>query len=142
MKIRLGILVLFALATSVLAVAPALAAPEPATKEKKPARTTPPTRDPNTPGYVKATELPDGAVAPAEAHGNFIIGPTHAKPPEMSPKDGVPQGIVHELTMSSADSKIYPGITREPNTHGTPDPNDPANLVVTTSHPAPWTRKV
>src|SRR6266566_332006 len=30
----------------------------------RPARPTPPTRDPNTPGYVTAKELPDGANAP------------------------------------------------------------------------------
>ena len=30
-----------------------------------PARPTPPTRDPNTAGYVAAKELPDGANAPA-----------------------------------------------------------------------------
>ncbi len=42
-----------------------------------PARPTPPTRDPNTPGYVTAKELPDGANAPSDADGNFIIGPTH-----------------------------------------------------------------
>ncbi len=29
-----------------------------------PARPTPPTRDPHTPGYVTAKELPDGANAP------------------------------------------------------------------------------
>ena len=29
-----------------------------------------------------------------------------------------------------------------PDTFGTPDPNDPAKLMVTTSHPAPYTRKV
>ena len=44
--------------------------------------------------------------------------------------------------MNSADSKIFPGIAREPNTFGTPDSNDPAKLVVTTSHPAPYTRRV
>jgi len=44
--------------------------------------------------------------------------------------------------MSSADSKIYPGIAREPNTFGAPDPADPAKLIVTTSHPAPYTRHV
>jgi hypothetical protein len=44
--------------------------------------------------------------------------------------------------MQSADSKIYPGIARTPNTFGTPDPADPAKLIVTTSHPAPYTRKV
>ena len=56
-------------------------------------------------------------------------------------QDGVPQGTVHNFTMSSTDSKIYPGIAREAGTFGTPDPADPAKLVVTTSHPAPYTRK-
>ena len=44
--------------------------------------------------------------------------------------------------MSSADSKIYPGIARDTGTFGTPDPADPANLVVTTSHSAPYTRRL
>jgi enterochelin esterase-like enzyme len=44
--------------------------------------------------------------------------------------------------MSSADSKIYPGIARDAGTFGTPDPADPAKLIVTTSHPAPYTRRV
>ena len=60
----------------------------------------------------------------------------------MTVQGGVPQGAVYEFTMESADSKIYPGIAREPNTFGTPDPADPARLVVTTSHPAPYTRHV
>ncbi len=54
----------------------------------------------------------------------------------------VPQGVVYEFTMNSADSKIYPGIAREPNTFGTVDPANPAKLLVTTSHPAPYTRRV
>jgi enterochelin esterase family protein len=49
---------------------------------------------------------------------------------------------VIEVTMNSSDSKIYPGIAREANTFGTPDPADPAKLIVTTSLPAPYTRKV
>jgi iron(III)-enterobactin esterase len=105
-------------------------------------RPTPPTRDPNTPGYVTAKELPDGAVPPADVDGNFIIGPTHNPAPEMTVQVDVPQGTVHTFTMSSADSKIYPGIAREPGTFGTVDPKDPAKLVVTTSHPAPHTRRV
>jgi enterochelin esterase-like enzyme len=86
--------------------------------------------------------LPDGAVPPADADGNFIIGPTHKKAPEMTVQAGVPKGEVIELVMKSEDSKIYPGITREPGTFGTPDPENPAKLNVTTSHPQPWTRKV
>ena len=108
----------------------------------RPARPAPPTRDPNTPGYVTANELPDGTIPPTDADGNFIIGPTHNRAPEMVVNTNVPQGTVYEFTMNSADSKIYPGIAREPNTFGTPDPTDPAKLIVTTSHPAPYTRHV
>src|SRR6478672_538104 len=108
----------------------------------RPPRPTPPTRDPHTPGYVEAKELPDGANAPANVDGNFILGPTHNPAPEMTPQEGVPQGNVVNITMESADSKIYPGIAREPNTYGQADPNDPAKMVVTTSHPAPYTRRV
>ena len=105
-------------------------------------RPTPPTRDPHTPGYVTATELPDGAVPSADVNGNFIIGPTHQPALEVMVDTNVPQGTVYEFTMSSADSKIYPGIARTQGTFGTPDPNDPAKLIVTTSHPAPYTRHV
>jgi iron(III)-enterobactin esterase len=105
-------------------------------------RPVPPTRDPNTPGFVTAKELPDGAVPPADVDGNFIIGPTHTPAPEMTVREGVPQGTVYSFTMSSADSKIYPGIARDAGTFGTPDPADPAKLIVTTSRPAPYTRRV
>lgn len=121
---------------------PALAqAATPATATHQ-ARPTPPTRDPHTSGYVTAKELPDGANAPADADGNFIIGPTHTPAPEMSVQQGVPQGMVSEFVMQSADSKLYPGIARDPDTFGTPDPKDPAKLIVTTSHPAAYTRRV
>ena len=117
--------------------------PVPATPAAAPPpRPMPPTRDPFTPGYVKATELPDGAVAGPEVNGNFIVGPTHTPAPEMVVRDDVPQGTVYNFTMSSADSRIYPGIAREPGTFGTPDPTNPARLIVTTSHPAPYTRRV
>ena len=81
------------------------------------------------------------------ADGNFILGPTHegapdASAPDVSAKDGIPTGSVIEFTMNSSDSKIYPGIARDAGTFGTPDPADPAKLVVTTSHPAAYARKV
>ena len=107
-----------------------------------PVRPTPPTRDPHTPGYVSAKELPDGTVPPPNADGNFIIGPTHKPAPEIASGEATPNGTVVEFTMNSGDSKYYPGIARDPGTFGTPDPNDPAKLVVTTSHPAPYVRKV
>jgi iron(III)-enterobactin esterase len=113
------------------------AAPAPQTT-----RPTPPTRDPHTPGYVTAKELADGANAPATEDGNFIVGPTHNPATEAVSHDDVPHGAVITFTMESADSKFYPGIAREPNTHGFPDPNNPAKLIVTTSHPAPYTRHV
>ena len=106
------------------------------------ARPIPPTRDPHSAGYVNATELPDGAVPSANVDGNFIIGPTHAAAPQMTAKDSVPHGAVFTFTMSSADSRIYPGVAREAGTFGTVDPNDATSLVVTTSHPAPYTRRV
>jgi enterochelin esterase family protein len=102
----------------------------------------PPTRDPHTVGYVAAKELPDGSNPPANVDGNFIVGPTHDAAPGMSAENAITNGSVIEFTMNSSDSKIYPGIAREPNTFGTVDPADPAKLVVTTSHPAPYTRKV
>lgn len=105
-------------------------------------RPTPPARDPRSPGFVEAKELPDGQVPPIDANGNFIIGPTHKPAPEMATQPGVPKGTVKQITMKSKDSKIYPGIAREPNTFGVPDPSDPTKLIVTTSHPAPYTRRV
>src|SRR5271170_3910934 len=89
-----------------------------------PTRPAPPTRDPNTPGYVAAKELPDGTNPPPDTDGNFIIGPTHPKALEMATQEGV--GKVYNFTMSSADSKIYPGIAREPHTFGRADPTNPA----------------
>ncbi|MBV8865237.1 MAG: hypothetical protein JO210_07535, partial [Acidobacteriaceae bacterium] len=103
---------------------------------------TPPTRDPHTPGYVEATELPDGALPSPKVNGNFIVGPTHTPAPELSPNEAVPQGTIYTFTMESKDSKLYPGIARDAGTFGTPDPNDTAKLIVTTSHPAPYTRKI
>jgi len=105
-------------------------------------RSTPPTRDPNTPGYVSAKELPDGSIPSADVDGNFIIGPTHNTAPEISAHADLTGGTVIEFTMSSSESRIYPGIARDAGTFGSSDPSDPAKLVVTTSHPAPYTRTV
>jgi enterochelin esterase-like enzyme len=111
-------------------------------KQSTPARTPPPTRDPHIAGYVSAIELPDGQIPSPDSNGNFIIGPTHNPAPETTMQPNVPQGTIYKITMDSKDSKIYPGITREPGTFGTVDPADPAKLIVTTSHPAPYTRHV
>src|SRR5437762_3345660 len=105
----------------------------------RPPRPLAPTRDPHTPGYVTAKELPDGANAPVNADGDFILGPTHNPAPEMTAQEGVPQGTVYEFTMESTDSKIYPGIAREAGTFARPDPDDPPKVIVS-SHAAPYTR--
>jgi iron(III)-enterobactin esterase len=76
---------------------------------------------------------------PANAEGNFIIGPNYAPAPEFTVNPNVPHGAVYQFTMNSTDSKIYPGIYKD--AMGTQDPTDPAKMVVTT-HPAPYTRKV
>ena len=100
-----------------------------------------PVRDPHTEGYVKATELPDGTIPTAKDAGNFILGPTHPAAPEMTVKEGVPQGTIYNFTMESADSKFYPGIARDQNPAGQAPPA-PGTPRVVSSHPAPYTRKV
>ena len=102
----------------------------------------PPIRDPHTGGYVTAKELPDRVLPRPNGDGNYILGPTHTPSPDINSDDATPNGTVVEFTMNSTDSKIYPGIARDANTFGTPDTANPAKLIVTTSHPAPYTRKV
>jgi enterochelin esterase-like enzyme len=119
----------------------ALAQDTPPPKAARPPRPPAPTRDPNTPGYVTAKDLPDGAVPSIKTDGNFILGPTHNPAPEMAVQEGVPQGDVYNFTLESTDSKIYPGIAREPGTFARPDPDDPTKLIIS-SHPAPYTRHV
>ena len=86
--------------------------------------------------------MPDGTVPAADRDGNFILGPTHKAAPELMGEGDLHNGTVIEFTMNSADSKLYPGIARERGTFGTPDAKNPAKLIVTSSHPAPYTRKV
>ncbi len=132
--------VLFALTISLAALAQTPVQAPPAPQHRQ--RPIPLTRDPHTPGFVPAKDLPDGALPPPNADGNFVIGPTHNPAPEIAVRDGVPHGAIYTFTMQSTGSKYYPGIAREPNTFGTPDPDNHAKLIVTTSHPAPYTRHV
>ena len=95
LKTRLSIMIVMALAAIPASAVgqDAAAAPQqpaaatPAAPPARGARPPAPTRDPQTPGYVAATMLPDGAVPPADAIGNFVIGPTHPPAPEMTAKD-------------------------------------------------------
>jgi iron(III)-enterobactin esterase len=141
MKWSIGIVCAWTLAWA-LAPQPPVPTPSPAQAALPRTRPVPPTRDPKTPGYVAARELPDGELPPPDVEGNFIIGPTHTPAPDALAHGEVPHGSTCDITMSSADSKIYPGIARDAGTFGAVDPSDPARLVVTTSHPAPYTRRV
>ena len=47
------------------------------------------------------------------AADKIVIGPMYTNAPELTAKDGVPQGTVFTFTMHSADSKIYPGIAKD-----------------------------
>lgn len=65
-------------------------------------------------GCVAAFSCVAWAQSPARTQDNveFIIGPDYADAPELAVRDGVPQGVLHEFTMNSTDSKIYPGIAK------------------------------
>src|SRR5689334_25145716 len=68
--------------------------------------TKPPTRDPKSANYPRATELPDGQLPPPRAGGKFIIVPTHNPAPDTTPKDGVAKGTTVSLTPPSKDSLL------------------------------------
>ena len=42
----------------------------------------------------------------------FRIGPVYANAPELTVKPDVPRGTIHEFTMNSEESRIYPGIAK------------------------------
>lgn len=77
---------------------------------------------------------------PADVDGDFLIGPDYVPAPELTVKEGVPQGKVEQFVMDSKDSKFYnPGIARE--VFGTVDPNNPKTLIVET-HPVDYKRTI
>jgi enterochelin esterase-like enzyme len=59
--------------------------------------------------------------------------------PELGVVGGVPKGTVQQFTMSSKDSRFYPGVGRD--AFGTVDPNNPRTLIVET-HAQPWERAI
>ncbi len=131
---------LLSLATVLLAMALGYAQ----TPEPPPAtgRAIPPARNAHTPGFVPAHDLGDGVLPPAAQDGNFVLGPTHTPAAATLTHPDVPHGMVSEFFLDSASSRFYPGIRRDPGTFGRPDPQDPAKLIVTTSHPGSYTRRV
>jgi iron(III)-enterobactin esterase len=50
------------------------------------------------------------AAVSARADGDSTIGPDYASAPEVSFHEGVPRGVVHAFTLSSEESKYYPGL--------------------------------
>ncbi len=44
--------------------------------------------------------------------GDYLVGPDYTPAPELTRRDGVPQGKVIRFTMASTDSKIYSGIAK------------------------------
>jgi len=81
-----------------------------------------------------------GANPPLHAEGNFLIGPDYQKAPELSEVSGVPAGKIVTFTMDSADSKIYPGITKVP--PGGPRGFTPPDLTKVQVYPQPYQRAV
>jgi len=112
-------------------------------------RTPPPIRRPDAPGspaFTPVGERPDalrgapGANPPADVDGDFLVGPDYIPAPELTAVDGVPEGTVYRFTMNSADSKIYPGITKVPaGEAGNYIPPDLTNVRV---YPKPYTRSI
>ncbi len=119
--------------------------------QSHPPRPLPPTRLPDAPSTPKLTPVgakpgetnilrgAPGMNPPADEDGDFLIGPDYVPAPELTVKEGVPQGKVKQFSMDSADSKFYPGIARD--AFGTVDPGNPKTLIVKT-HWKPYKRTI
>jgi enterochelin esterase-like enzyme len=81
-----------------------------------------------------------GMNPPADADGDYLIGPDYLPAPELTPVEGVAKGRVETFTMNSAESKIYPGITKVP--PGGPANYMPPDLTKVPTYPQPYTRTV
>src|SRR4051812_44847925 len=65
-------------------------------------------------GVGRAATLPGPApqASIVVGDGDYIISPPYAPAPELIVREGVPRGAIHEFTMASGDSRIYPGIAK------------------------------
>lgn len=56
---------------------------------------------------------PDAGVTDpgTKGDGDYVIGPSYTKAPEMVVAAGTPRGKVYKFSMKSTDSKIFPGVT-------------------------------
>ncbi len=67
-----------------------------------------------TPPRTPLLPTPPLTAAPTpDKDGNFVIGSPYAPAAEVTVKEGVPKGTIHEFAMDSTDSRIYPGIARK-----------------------------
>ena len=90
----------FAASCALLVPAFSADAPPAATPAPKPAaRPQPPTRPFDAPGAPKFTRLDGkpGVNPPADADGDFVIGPDYVPAPEFKVVEGVPQGKVRAV---------------------------------------------
>jgi len=83
--------------------------------------------------------------AQAETPNESRIAPPYHDAPEMKARPGQPKGTLHSFIMTSAESRLYPGIrqldnevTRRRDAYG----NRLAAPLDQTSEPAPWRREV
>ena len=65
---------------------------------------------PGSDGRLEASSAQSKVAAQSLAAGDFTIGPKYTNAPELTVKNGVPKGTLHEFTMTSQESKIYPGL--------------------------------
>ncbi len=112
---RGGIAVLIGLMAGSWVAATGQAPPSQGTPATQPGAPAPPQtggrgRGPQGPPLLPTPPLT--AAPTPDQDGNFVIGSPYTPAPELTVKDGVPKGTVHEFTMDSKDSKIYPGIAR------------------------------
>ena len=63
-------------------------------------------------GAQTAETRPAASPARTTDDVEFSIGPAYANAPEMAVHPDVPKGAIYTFTMLSADSKIYPGISK------------------------------
>ena len=69
------------------------------------------------PSAAPAAAVTNASPVRTQDNVEFVIGPLYASAPELTVKESVPKGTLHEFTMDSEDSKIYPGIAkRQPGT--------------------------
>ena len=130
---------LLGLAASLALVVPASGAAKKSNKRKRKPAPTRPFDGYEAPKFIRLDGKP-GVNPPANANGNFLIGPDYLPPAEAKVVAVVPQGKMHQFGINSKDCQRFnPGIARE--VFGKVDPNNPKTLIVDT-HEVDYTRTI